>query len=60
MGMVNIRKEGIRKSISCAMSLKRIPLLIIKSISCRIFPMSSTKVSTRRIMQNGKAISLST
>ena len=57
MGIVNTRKEGIRRIISRAMSAKEIPLLIIRSISCRILPIRRTKVSTRRIVQKGTAIS---
>ena len=57
MGIVNTRKEGIRRIISRAMSAKAIPLLIIRSINCRILPIRRTKVSTRRIVQKGTAIS---
>lgn len=58
MGMVNSMKEGIRKIIIFTIEKKLTPLLITRSIICRIFPISRTKVRTNKIMRKGKAISL--
>jgi hypothetical protein len=57
MGIVNNRKEGKRKITSLAMEKMLIPLLTIKSMIWRIFPISKTKVRTNKIMMNGNAIS---
>jgi len=53
MGMVNIKKDGVNKRKSFDMSKKLIPLLTIRSISWRIFPMSRTNVKTKMMMKNG-------
>jgi hypothetical protein len=58
IGMVNSIKEGKRKKIILAMVKTLIPLLIIKSMICRIFPMSRTKVRINKIMIKEEAISL--
>jgi hypothetical protein len=53
MGMVNIRNDGVNKRKSFDMSMKLTPLLTIKSINWRIFPMRRTKVKTKIIMKKG-------
>jgi hypothetical protein len=58
IGMVNSIKEGKRKKISLAIVKALIPLLIIKSMICRIFPMSRTKVRINKMMIKEEAISL--
>jgi hypothetical protein len=58
MGIVKSMKEGNRKIIILAMEKTLTPLLMNKSIICRIFPMSRTKVSTNRIIKKEDAISL--
>ena len=58
IGMVNSIKEGKRKKISLAIAKTLIPLLIIKSMICNIFPMSRTKVRINKMMTKEKAISL--
>jgi hypothetical protein len=58
IGMVNSIKEGKRKNIILAIIKTLIPLLIIKSVICRIFPMSRTKVRINKMMIKEEAISL--
>jgi hypothetical protein len=58
IGMVNSIKEGKRKKISLAIVKALIPLLIIKSMICRIFPMSRTKVKINKMMMKEEEISL--
>jgi hypothetical protein len=58
IGIVNSIKEGKRKKISLVIEKTLIPLLIIKSMICRIFPMSRTKVRINKMMINEEAISL--
>jgi hypothetical protein len=58
IGMVNSMKEGKRKKIILAMVKTLIPLLIIKSMICRIFPMSRTKVRINKIMIKEETTSL--
>jgi hypothetical protein len=53
MGMVNIKKDGVNKRNRFDISMKLTPLLTIKSINWRIFPISRTKVKTKTIMRNG-------
>src|SRR4030042_1079135 len=47
-----------RNVIILAMEKKLTPLLTIKSMICRILPMSRTKVKTNKIMKKDIAISL--
>ena len=58
IGMVNNMKEGKRKKIIFNMEKTLMPLLITKSIICRIFPMSRTKVRINKIMMKEEVISL--
>jgi hypothetical protein len=53
IGIVNIKNEGNSRRNSLRMSKKLTPLLTIKSISWRSFPMMRTKVRTKRIIKNG-------
>jgi hypothetical protein len=57
IGMVNSSKEGKRKKISLAIVKALIPLLIIKSMICRIFPMSRTKVRINKMIIKEEEIS---
>jgi hypothetical protein len=57
MGMVRIRNDGVNKRKSFEMSMKLTPLLTIKSINWRIFPIRRTKVKTKMIRKNGYEIS---
>jgi len=56
--MVNSIKEGKRNKMSLAIAKALIPLLIIKSMICRIFPMSRTKVRINKMMIKEEEISL--
>jgi hypothetical protein len=58
IGMVNSIKEGKRKKISLVITKTLMPLLIIKSMICNIFPMSRTKVRINKIMMKEEVISL--
>jgi hypothetical protein len=57
MGIVKVSSEGIKKKISFDMSKKLTPLLTMRSMSWRIFPIKRTKVRMKRIMKKGSAIS---
>jgi hypothetical protein len=56
-GMVNIKKDGVNKRNSLDISIKLTPLLTIKSMSWRIFPIRRTKVNTKMMMKKGYDIS---
>jgi hypothetical protein len=58
IGMVNNIKEGNKKIKILAIEKKLTSLLINKSMICRIFPISKTKVRTNKIITKGNAISL--
>jgi hypothetical protein len=56
-GMVRIKKDGVNKRKSLDISMKLTPLLTIKSMSWRIFPIRRTKVNTKIMMKKGYDIS---
>ena len=58
IGTVISKKGGMRYNTSREMSITPTPLLIIRSINCRILPMSKTNVRINRLIMNGKHISL--
>jgi len=57
MGIVTVRNEGRMNKTILTTVRTLTPLLTIRSVICRIFPMSRTKVKTRIVIRKGRVIS---